>query len=300
MAETARDRSDVQRFELSFQKGCSTAPWHRQGTTATLESLQAAPMPIHSIGPTTLLHRPLQDSAVSCAQLRLCSAKPSCNPQPETHGPAQPQPLPLATQLSQILKRTLLKLQYILFLASKYPSVSSYSWLSSAILQPPALNLSVLVFCFIPTEGRKIFRCLRHSFRRATANTVAECQRWCLAGIHAITLFLGRRWGSMFLTVSALIKQHIRSFCLPKKKENRLKQPTQLVWKCNNPKGGPTLPAQTHISLSPDTHHYLVFWSHWYTAVIEVVPLAIHLVLCIGSVCQEKKLQLSTPGKTSR
>ena len=37
----------------------------------------------------------------------------------------------------------------------------------------------------------------------------------------------------MFLTVSALIKQHIRRFCLPNKEENHLKQSTQLGWKCN-------------------------------------------------------------------
>lgn len=43
----------------------------------------------------------------------------------------------------------------------------------------------------------------------------------------------------MLLTVSALVKQHIRSFCLPKKKENHLKQPTQLVWKCNTQRRDP-------------------------------------------------------------
>lgn len=154
--------------------------------------------------------------------------------QPSAQEP-QPQLLPLATQLSQILKRTLLKLQYILFLASKYPSISTYSWLFSAILQPPALNLSVLDFLFDPYRRKK--KRLRHCFTRATTAMVTECWRWCSVGVHAITLFLGSRGGRMFLAVSALIEQHIRSFCLPNKKKTRLKPSTQLG--CNvTPKAG--------------------------------------------------------------
>lgn len=37
------------------------------------------------------------------------------------------------------------------------------------------------VFCSNPTEGRKNFRCLRHSFRRVTANTVGECWAGAIA-----------------------------------------------------------------------------------------------------------------------
>lgn len=109
-------------------------------------------MPIHRIVPTILLHGPLQGSAVSAAQAVLS--------QPSAQEP-QPQPLPLATQLSQILKRTLLKLQYILILASKYPRVSTYSWLFNAILQPPALSLSVLDFLLDPDRRKKNFQALQ-------------------------------------------------------------------------------------------------------------------------------------------
>lgn len=160
MVETATDRPEVQRFELGFQKGCSKPPWHRQGPTATPEGRKEAPMPIHRIVPTILLHGPHKAQLWPGLQLRLCSPDPSYNPQSRTPSPspAQPQTLPLATQLSQILKRTLLKLQYILFLASKYPSVSTYSWLSSAILQPPALNLSVLDFLLDSYKRKKNFQ----------------------------------------------------------------------------------------------------------------------------------------------
>lgn len=43
----------------------------------------------------------------------------------------------------------------------------------------------------------------------------------------------------MFLTVSALVEQHIRSFCLPNREENHLKQATQLGWKCNTQRREP-------------------------------------------------------------
>lgn len=84
----------------------------------------------------------------------------------------------------------------------------------------PSTELSSARFSALnPTEGRKNFRCLRHGFRRATAKMVAKRWRCCLVGIHAVTLFWGRSWGRMLLTVSALIKQHIRSFCLPNKEK---------------------------------------------------------------------------------
>lgn len=111
-------------------------------------------MPIHRIVPTILLHGPLK-AQLCWPPAQAVLSQPQL--QPSAQEP-QPQPLPLATQLSQILKRTLLKLQYILFLASKYPSVSTYSWLFSAILQPPALNLSVLDFLLDPYRRKKNFQ----------------------------------------------------------------------------------------------------------------------------------------------
>lgn len=108
------------------------------------ESQQETPTPIHRIISPVLLPMPPRGSALSWPPAQAVLSQSQL--QPSAIAPAQPWPLPLATQLNQILKITLLKLQYILFLASKYPSVST--WLSSATLQPPAHNLSVLDFLF--------------------------------------------------------------------------------------------------------------------------------------------------------
>lgn len=146
------NRPDVQRFELSSRKGAGGLPdtgraqqqHQRVGRKAQCRFTESYP-PLSSMGPCR-------------AQLCLASSSGCPLPTPATTREPQTQPLPLATQLSQILKRTLLKLQYILFLASKYPSVSTYSWLFSAILQPPALNLSVLDFLLDPYRRKKTFQ----------------------------------------------------------------------------------------------------------------------------------------------
>lgn len=126
------NRPDVQKFELSSRKGAGGLPdtgraqqqHQRVGRKPQCRFTESYP-PLSSTGPSRL----------SCAWPPAQAVLSQPQLQPSAQEP-QPQPLPLATQLSQILKRTLLKLQYILFLASKYPSVSTYSWLFSAILQP--------------------------------------------------------------------------------------------------------------------------------------------------------------------
>lgn len=141
------NRPDIQRFELSSRKGAGGLPdtdraqkqHQRVGRNFQCRFTESYP-PFSSTGPSRL------SCGLSQPQLQPSAQEP------------QPQPLPLATQLSQILKRTLLKLQYILFLASKYPSVSTYSWLFRAILQPAALNLSVLDFLLHPYRRKKHFQ----------------------------------------------------------------------------------------------------------------------------------------------
>lgn len=157
-----------------------------------------------------------------------------------------------------------------------------------------------LIFCLTPTEGRKIFRRLRHCFTRATTTMVAECWRWCLVGVHAITLFLGSRGGRMlFLAVSALIEQHVRGFCLPNKKKTHLKPSTQLGHNVT-PKAGKhilsTDPEQPQAKYSP-LFGLLKPLRHCcrQSSTTCCSPCSSHRQCLSG-----EKLQLNIPGKASR
>jgi len=97
MAETATDRPNIPRLEPSFQKGRSKPPWHRQGPTATPESWQEAPRPIHRITPTVLLGRPLRGSAVTWPPAQAALSQPQL--QPSAQDP-QPQPSSAPTPAS--------------------------------------------------------------------------------------------------------------------------------------------------------------------------------------------------------
>lgn len=128
---------------------------------------------------------------------------------------------------------------------------------------------------------------------------VAECWRWCLVGVHAITLFLGSRGGRMFLAVSALIEQHIRSFCLPNKKKTHLKPSTQLGWNAMPKAGNHTF----SIDLEQPQAKYSPLFGllkpprrccHQSSTTCRS-PCSLHRQCLSG-----EKLQLSIPGKAGR